>query len=131
MALTVHGVLSYRELSVITGSSVRQIRRVVSKMVELRVVDVDAGHRVRLREDVDWDRVSEDGGTAGTRDRRHERNEQARRRCLRPGPGSMTEGAVMAATRASPPDARQRSRSTPIPRIHAPGAKPQAPVGGE
>jgi hypothetical protein len=69
----------------ITGSCVRQVRRVVRKMVELMVVDVHAEHRVRLREDVDWDRVAEDGGTAGTRDQRHERNEQARRRWLRPG----------------------------------------------
>jgi hypothetical protein len=48
LALTVHGALSHRELSMITVSSVRQARRVVRKMVEL-VVDVDAEHRVRLR----------------------------------------------------------------------------------
>ena len=76
LALTVHGALSYRDQSVITGSSLRLIRRVVCKMMELRVMEVGAEHRVRLGEDVDWDRVAEDGGTAGTRDRRHERNEQ-------------------------------------------------------
>jgi hypothetical protein len=85
LSLTVHGALSYRQLSTLTGSSVRQVRRVVRRMMGLMVADIDAEHRVRLREDIDWDRVAEDGGTAGTRDRRHERNEQARRRWLRPG----------------------------------------------
>ena len=84
LALTVHGALSYGQQSMIIGSSVRQVRRVVRKMVGLMVVDVDAEHRVRLREDADWDRVADDGGTAGTRDRRNERNERARRRWLRP-----------------------------------------------
>jgi hypothetical protein len=85
LALTVHGALSHWELSMITGTSVRQVRQVVGRTMGLMVADVDAEHRVRLREHVDWDRVAEDGGTAGTRDRRHERNEQARRRWLRPG----------------------------------------------